>query len=244
MDYLEERQAVKTGSPYKKVFQVSLVLSSLVLLIFLFLEARHIRRVSIRHLLYYNIARLQEKGMDYEAIIEELSKRGWEPYRVNDAAHRYKKKYSGDKAQIPPHFSLDKNNPIFTVRRSLRRNYLYFLILKMAKKGMKIEEIKSNLMQKGWSEVHVSDAFHKYTKHIEKTEAEPVSFMNVSFLEKIGIYRHLRRNIRRLRLYYTMHKMLGKGMDFESISKELVGRGWKQRHIEDAVYRFREHLKR
>ena len=196
-----------------------LILSVVGLFVFGFPNLTSYRRERRRNKLIKFIAKRDRQGETSGKIISELKNLGYRSEYIEDALYRYKYK---------------RNNKESTFKRVA----IFFALIKGLRKFKTLGEIKSKLLSKGYDAKDIDYYFHLYSK---KREEENTRYeLSKSNLPKI--LRRAKRNFRRKMLIIDIDKGLKLGKDSSRIRENLLNRGYLQRHIEDAVCRYKQYI--
>jgi len=126
--------------------------------------------------------------------------------------------------------------------RRIRRQVLFHSIIKLSRKGLPDKEILKVLTIKGWDKKYVDDAISRHKRYLAKQGENIPS--KIELLKGSRSYHDIQRRIRRQILYTHIRKLFHKGKSPNEIIHELAKRGWKQEHIEDALFKYSEYMRR
>lgn len=137
---------------------------------------------------------------------------------------------------------LKKGKLLHKIKRKIRRQVLFNRIIKLTKKGLPEREIKKLLIIKGWHAKHVGDALHRYKKrHLKKEDKTPAIIIPP---RESGFFHKIRRKFRRRLLFARIRKLKRKKLKNTEIKSILLKKGWKKKHVIDAIYRYDAEIKK
>jgi hypothetical protein len=124
-----------------------------------------------------------------------------------------------------------------TSKRISRRKRLYRQITKWHAKGLSMDEIRERLAKDGYDRMHVDKALGAYN-NIINSPAHRFDNVTALFMEN-RFFRRLRRELRRRVLLGKIGKLGRNKQSLEDIQKILIRQGWQERHVLDAIYRYK-----
>jgi len=135
-------------------------------------------------------------------------------------------------------FLIKKAGYLHKIKRGFRRQSLYHQIIKLRKKGLSGREIMKVLNIKGYKRKHIDDAIYRY-KELHKDENLP------SKLELWKQDRSVRGIIRKTRRFYLsiwIRYYILFGKSIEEAGNILLKKGWKERYVNDVVYKYKMNI--
>jgi ribosomal protein S21 len=194
---------------------------------------RAIRRKIRRQLLFMYIIRKSRKGYSLADIRKLLSRQHWKKEHIEDAIYRFKA-YKKESRNIFVRMLLAIKRIILlenltkTIKRKLRRQFLFICIIRKSRKGQTSDKIKKELLKKGWKEIHIDDAIHRY-KHQQEKEGILDSIRYSYLFERIS-----RKIITKI-LFFKIIRMKKKGMSIHEIKKEIMKKNYNERIVDNAL---------
>ncbi len=237
-----EKQQEKGQDYFEYIFISAWIAAVLLLLIGLMLRLKSskpaIKRKLRRQILYRRINMLHKRGYSPKDIIPLLVKNNYSKKHASDAVYRYMHYLEKKEDLIPRLISAFKELTSFdSLRRKFRRKLLYSSISRKLDKGASFARIEKDLVREGWKRKHVVDTVYRYKRHLQDLrlmEQTPGGTLDNGRSRS----RKLKRKLRRKLLFFFIIWLYKKGMGSEEVISDLVEKGWKRKHVEDAVYRY------
>ncbi|MBW3016952.1 hypothetical protein KY316_01150, partial [Candidatus Woesearchaeota archaeon] len=185
---------------------------------------RQTRRSYRRRKIINYIKQHIDEGEAMDLIKRKLHARGYSMKYIDDAIYRFERRQMEHEVLL-----------------SLLEKFIYFsLINHRLRKFETKDQIVTNFMSKGFDSSKVEEAFYLLAQRYELQHARQTKLK--SFYPRS--YRHMKRILRRRRLFALIEAGLNKKKSHEEIYEILTLMGYKSRHIEDAFFRYDDYKNR